>query len=515
MKKNQKNLALLLWIVFAGIVFQMAFGHGLGFETLPPQMLGDRKVAMEVNSTIDNATHRKQIVFSMFDTSTGLTVRDVTYHIKVIKHDGVLFEGNYQTKNGVLTLDLIPDENAQILIQEKTNVDVFNFLVGGAKNTVEAKGKVFKEGGLYKFSIGIVSAENYSDKTHKPVVFESGLSFAETIIHKVNDAQYGTQKLRVVSYYDVLDEVGYGPKTKSVFFSMPFEWTENNINQTSVVHQEVFIPKTFGALQVSEYDVSANGFTLPKDAITIDDFVDEYRVIHILLYQTQLEDINDKQDGTQNKLNFLVMPKSNDLLLADVTTNVQYKIAMTIIPNQLVPGQEATLLFKIYDVFLQGKAVSVNYDLSVRSDKGDIYKTSGTSSDSKDEWNQVKLHLPADVSGKITVTFENLGGNKLANADLPLIVSSGITETNIPSWIKNNADWWCKKLISDDEFLRAIEYLINKNIIDVGVKSQNTEQKGIPEWVRNNSCWWADGSISNNEFASGIAYLVKNGIIRA
>ena len=35
----------------------------------------------------------------------------------------------------------------------------------------------------------------------------------------------------------------------------------------------------------------------------------------------------------------------------------------------------------------------------------------------------------------------------------------------IPQWIKNNAGWWAQGLISDDDFLNGIEYLINEDII--------------------------------------------------
>jgi hypothetical protein len=490
------------------------FGHGVGSETLPPQMLGDRKVAMEVSSTVDNATSRKQIVFSMFDTNTGITIRDVTYKIKAIKNDQTLFEGIYQTKNGVLTLDFIPDQHAEVTVQEKKDSGVFGFLTGTEQSLVEAKGKIFEESGLYKFSIDVVSAEHYSAKTQKPVLFESGLSFADTVIYEVNDAQYGPQELKVVSYYDVLDEVGYGPKTKSVFFSMPFEWSADNINQTSVVHQEIFIPKTFGALQVSDYEVSVNGFVLAKDAFTIDDFVDDYRVIHILLYQTQLENIFAKQQNTQNKLNFLVMPKSNDLLLSSVTKNIQYKIAMTTMPNQIASGQEATLLFKIYDVFLQGKIVSASYDLAVTSGDTNLYRGSGISS-TADEWNKVTFNMPGNAENKILVRFENVGGNSLAIAELPLIILHTDMSATTPSWIKNNAGWWCQKLISDDDFLKGIEYLIKEGIIPIDEKTQSSDQKAVPQWVRNNACWWANDSISDNEFINGIAYLVKNGMIHA
>jgi len=45
----------------------------------------------------------------------------------------------------------------------------------------------------------------------------------------------------------------------------------------------------------------------------------------------------------------------------------------------------------------------------------------------------------------------------------------GITSATIPSWIKNTASWWSSDLISETEFLRAIEYLIGNDIIRVSV----------------------------------------------
>jgi hypothetical protein len=513
---HQKIIVLLVSMTVTGFVFPVAFGHGVGYETLPPQMLGNRKVAMEVSSTINNATNQKQVNFSMFDTSTGLTVRDVTYNIKVIKNNQTLFEGIYKTKNGVLSIALIPDKNEKITAEEKKSAGIFDLLIGTEKSTVEAKGKLFEEGGLYKFSIDIISAENYSSQTQIPVRFESGISFAQSVIYAVSDDEFGKQDLKIISYYDLLNDVNYDQKTKSVFFSMPFEWTKDNINQTSVIHQEVFIPKTFGALQVSEYEVSANGFVLPDNVLTIDDYAENYRVIHILLYQAELLNLYGMQKNVQPKINFSLMPKSDDLLLVGVTDNVEYKVAMTTATKQILPGRQVTLLFKIFDVFLQGKTVSVNYDLSIKSGDAEVYKTSGVSSDSKDQWNEAKLILPENVEKKLTITFDNLGGNKLAKTKIPLTVSHIEKQrTQVPTWIKNNAGWWCQKLISDEEFLRGIEYLISKDLIHISTKSQNPSQQQVPEWVRNNSCWWANNSISDGEFVNGITYLVEKGVIKS
>ena len=34
-----------------------------------------------------------------------------------------------------------------------------------------------------------------------------------------------------------------------------------------------------------------------------------------------------------------------------------------------------------------------------------------------------------------------------------------------PDWLKNNAKWWHEGLISDDEFINAIKFLIEKETI--------------------------------------------------
>lgn len=38
---------------------------------------------------------------------------------------------------------------------------------------------------------------------------------------------------------------------------------------------------------------------------------------------------------------------------------------------------------------------------------------------------------------------------------------------SVPSWIKNVADWWADDLISDSEFLKAVEYLVQHDVISV------------------------------------------------
>jgi len=82
-------------------------------------------------------------------------------------------------------------------------------------------------------------------------------------------------------------------------------------------------------------------------------------------------------------------------------------------------------------------------------------------------------------------------------------------------WIKNIAAWWSQGLISDSEFIEAIEFLINEGVITVSATtSESSSLEEIPEWVKQTVGWWAEGITSDQEFLSAIAFLVDNGIIQ-
>ena len=88
-------------------------------------------------------------------------------------------------------------------------------------------------------------------------------------------------------------------------------------------------------------------------------------------------------------------------------------------------------------------------------------------------------------------------------------------EVAIPSWIKDLATMWITEpLVTDKDFGRAIGYLIDNEVI----KIPYTEPEGdtitnIPDWVKTNAEWWVTGKISDTEFTVALQYLIKKGII--
>jgi len=84
---------------------------------------------------------------------------------------------------------------------------------------------------------------------------------------------------------------------------------------------------------------------------------------------------------------------------------------------------------------------------------------------------------------------------------------------NVPDWVKNTAGWWATDVISETEFVNAIEFLVKENIIQVGASQTSETSQDVPGWVKNTAGWWATDAISETVFVNAIAYLIKVGII--
>ena len=88
-------------------------------------------------------------------------------------------------------------------------------------------------------------------------------------------------------------------------------------------------------------------------------------------------------------------------------------------------------------------------------------------------------------------------------------------ENALPYWIKDLAKMWITEpLVTDKDFARAIEYLIQKEIIKIPYTEPEGEAvSSIPDWVKTNAEWWITEKISDTEFTLSLQYLVQKGII--
>ena len=515
-----KNFLLFgFLILFSAFVISSdsAYGHGVGSETFPPVDLNGRLVTLEVSSSQSDpeTSDDQQISISLIDFDSKITLRDVTFLVKSERGEQFLFEDEFTADSGFIVFNFVSEETDSIIIEEENGGGLFGSLLGLESRMIHVKGPKLSEGGLYKLDVTVLTADGYAKRLDAPLVFNAGISIAQTSHHDFVDPNFGEQKIGVITYYDAISNFNYDSNSKEISFFMPFDWTQSNINQTSVVHEELVIPKTFGDLLVSGFTMYVNGVKLSEDIVNIDDFIADDRVVHFIIYQKELQNIFDNtriQDG----MNFVIKPDRDYTHLSSVTSNGQFKILVSWEPETLKSDSNAKILFDVTDIFLQGRPVETNYDFSITQNDRVIFEQSGISSDSKDVSNIAEFMIPDDVSGIVHLNFNNLEHNPLAKSTIPIVVDRITTSNKIslPEWIRNNALWWSQEQIDDTTFIQGIEYLIQNNIISIPQTQQTiSESEEIPGWIRNNAEWWANGQIDDETFVQGLEYLIKNGII--
>ena len=102
-----------------------------------------------------------------------------------------------------------------------------------------------------------------------------------------------------------------------------------------------------------------------------------------------------------------------------------------------------------------------------------------------------------------------------------LVIPVSLAQDAIPSWIKNNAGWWADDKIDDFTFGQGVGFLIKSKIIEIHDLPTTSDGEisiendiSIPSWIKNNAEWWADDSISDSDFLHGIKFLVETNIIQ-
>ena len=516
-----KNLLLILLLIFSSgflINFNDVYGHGVGSEIFPPVELNGKLVSVEVSSSTkdDLENDDQQISISLIDFDSRITLRDVTFLIKSERGEQFLFEKEFKADNGFLVFNFVSEDTDSIIVDEKdSGEDFFASLLGLESRLIDVKGPKLSEGGLYKLDISIITADGYSEKLEIPLVFNAGISIAQTTTHDFIDPSFGQQNIQVVTYYDEISNFQYEPELKQISFSMPFEWTSTNIEQTSVVHQEIIIPKEFGALLLSGFSMSVNGIELSDDIVNVDDFFTEGRVVHFIIYQKELLNIFENSSNL-NGMNFEITPDRDYTHLSSVTDNGQFRILLSWEPEHLQSNSNAKIIFDITDIFLKNKPVSTNYEFSITKDDQTLFKQDGISIDSKTEHNIVNFSIPDDLSGIVYVNFNNLDNNQFATTSIPIAIHENKKNDFllIPNWIYDDALLWSEEKINDEKFIQIINYLIKNEIIIITQnQSEVFEVSKIPSWIRTITSWWINGEINDETFVKSLEFLVQKNII--
>src|SRR5579875_17824 len=190
------------------------------------------------------------------------------------------------------------------------------------------------------------------------------------------------------------------------------------------------------------------------------------------------------------------------------TDKVSYSTGepMTISGSLIDTSQIMPVVLEIFDSernMLYTTKVSLAPDHTFRyeiSDTGTVFKNTG-------DYKIKSLYgFPA------TVTDANIHYTAKDNS----ATATTVNVPTIPSWIKYDAKWWSQGQISDDDFVKGIQFLISSGDLKGGFTNGMAPQSDeIPSWVKSESGWWASGTISDTEFTSSLQYLINQGVLKA
>ena len=198
-------------------------------------------------------------------------------------------------------------------------------------------------------------------------------------------------------------------------------------------------------------------------------------------------------------------------------------IIMVILPSiGLTFAESVTSIATNQSVYEYGDHLVMIINVSkITGDDASIYITDPTERRSlllqqpiSQEYTEFPSKFPFDATiwkpGTYVLELEYLGDKSSTQF---IIEETG--KIALPFWIKDLAHMWITEpLVTDKDFARALEYLIEKGIISIPYTEPGTETvSSIPEWVKNNAEWWIEGKISDTEFALALQYLVKTGVI--
>ena len=278
-----------------------AYGDGLTQETLSASF-GNRKANLLIKmfpplvttETLKQQGQTPVIQFKLFDSNTNQGIKHVTYFITIDKGGKKLLANTFHDHNGDLHLEMKPMNTSQIVVNGDQD-PILNAYTGTPENPVTASGPIFSQGGLYHFKVQISTID--FDRTLIPdnqqPTFDGWLSIG--ITQNKNIVVNGKQMpIKIISYYDKLNDFSFNNKDMQMKIAMPFDWDLNRLNKVKIfVHEEISIPKPSEFTSKASYSGAVNSIDVTKNLV-LDNSDPQKDVIHFMLPKDTVMKIADQ-----------------------------------------------------------------------------------------------------------------------------------------------------------------------------------------------------------------------------
>ena len=544
-----------------------AFGHGLGGDQAEPISFGDMEVTVRTQLSPSDITvgdvNSANMQVRFFDLLTDENLDKVTYRVEVWQSGELLARNLFYDMDGRLDVQIKP----------KTGCDEINLhecsIYGGSEHVSapgalfvqgadctddnldicarpSITGPIFVKGGLYKIRVDIEAATSPRTVLANLLSYETFVSVAQDQNFSFQTANAEEIPVVIKTYYDDVDNFKFDKSDNSISFDMPFDWSPDYVNTVPVVHEEVRVPKTFAPYaDGKQFKGYVNGVEIDQGAVLNDPYsFEDTNIVHFIIYKKELQKINEilgpsNYDNLQMDLKLVplgeVSKSSTEFYLVNAS-NYEQRVPTTVnIAWDVKYGANQEIPFE-FTFFNENRELikDVRYGYAVMDEsQQELFRY--TPSDiavpgiiSVEGLDVQKIYVPSEGYVQVDVrvygtgldynpTYAGIGSTIIEIGSGSSISTPSIPEkTPIPSWIKNNAEWWAAGQIDDDSFVQGIQYLIKEDVLKIPPTSQGTSSgsNDIPGWIKNNAEWWAAGQIDDDSFIQGIQYLIKEGIMR-
>ena len=555
-------LFVLVGIFSAPIVFENVFGHGLGGDMAPPLDFGGTQVTVSTQldpsditvGEVDNAN----IQVRFFDVQSDETFKDVTYRIEIWRSGDLLARDLYFDKDGILNVKVTPVFNCNkpklidcTTYQGSQHVSAPEACYVENEGRCVIKGPIFDKGGLYNIRVDVEAATSSRTLLSNPLSYDTFVSVAQEQHFKIPTAS-AEIPVTVKTYYDDVENFKFKPSDNSISFDMPFDWDPNYISQVQMVHEEIRVPKTFDPYsEGKDFKGFVNGIEVDNRVLLLDPYsFEDTNIVHFLVTGSELQRINSELGSSNydnNKISFNLVPQSHilknsiDFYLVDtqsfekVGTNIRVSWDNSFGVSDHIPFE-----FSFFDD--NGKLIKdIKYGYSVFDKNNKVIHTN-TGKDQKNPGISAlegidiqKIQIPTQEQYRIDVlvygtgisydqTFAGIGSGIIEvgpgipssppKPPTPQTPKPSTSTVEVPSWIQTTAGFWVGGFSSDDEFVNAIEFLINEGVIVIPPTASGSQTATeIPSWIKTTTGYWVDGFTSDKEFVTAIQWLIENGIM--
>ncbi len=317
-------LFILLTTSFASYTFTFSnvFGDGLFMEELAGSF-GDRQANLLIKMSppvvttelIQKQDQKPVIQFKLYDSKTNQTFKEVTYFITIEKNGEQLLADWFYNPNGDLLIQMQPRNTSKITVSGELD-PILNAYTSQGSGYVVASGPIFAEGGLYHFIVRIVTVDYVRTilPDDKQPEFNGWLSVG-AFKEKVFDIDGKPVPVKILGYYDKINDVAYEPSSHAISFDMPFSYDMDRLNAKDnnvYIHQEVDIPKPSVLSAAGGYTGLVNGVDVTNNLV-VDGSNKTKDVVHFMLTKPVVLQIASKHNqassnNSSSTMNFSLIP---------------------------------------------------------------------------------------------------------------------------------------------------------------------------------------------------------------